>query len=115
MKKVCIISMVLLIAMSWCVSYAQKDATSTVQQARQEMGDKAARGVENVAFGWTEIPKRVVDLTKESGNPFWGITAGIFQGTLKAFARTTSGAVDIVTCGIDSSGKPLIQPDMNVE
>jgi len=47
---------------------------------------KAERGFMNVAFGWTEIPKRIVDKTKETNNPITGLLLGVFQGSCKAFA-----------------------------
>ena len=88
---------------------------STVSEYRMQVGDKAARGGKNVLFGWTELPKRIVDITKESNNPIWGVLAGTFQGTLKAVARTASGVSDIVTAPIAPDKPALIQPDINVQ
>lgn len=117
MKKVgivgLIISIVLISALIGQIAYAA--STPTVQDKRKQIGLKAERGVGNALYGWTEIPKRVVDITKESNNPIWGLLAGVFQGTGKAFARTTSGVVDVLTCGVKSDEKPFIQPDMAVE
>lgn len=79
------------------------------------VGDKAARGVKNVLFGWTEIPKRIVDITQETNNPFWGLLAGTFQGALKAMARTVSGVSDVVTAPIAADKGPLIQADIDLE
>ena len=56
----------------------------------------AEKGINNVFLGWTEIPKRIVDVTKES-NPINGIVAGVFQGTVRAFSRTASGISDMAT------------------
>ena len=72
---------------------------------------KAERGFSNALFGWTEIPKRIVDKAKES-NPIKGLLLGAFQGTCKAFARTASGAADIATFPIGSYDKPAVLPDM---
>ncbi len=117
MKKVGIMAIILLLVCSYVsTAYAAQGAEPlSLQESRKQIGQKAERGLENALFGWTEIPKRVVDITKESGNPFWGVLAGLFQGTLKAFAKTASGVVDVVTCGIKSDEKPFIQPDMNVQ
>jgi putative exosortase-associated protein (TIGR04073 family) len=79
------------------------------------VGNKAARGTKNVLFGWTEIPKRVVDITQETNNPFWGLLAGTFEGTLKAMARTVSGVSDVVTAPIAADKDPLIQADIDLE
>ncbi len=72
---------------------------------------KAERGFGNALFGWTEIPKRIVDISKET-NPIKGLVLGIMQGTGKAFARTASGLGDIVTFPIGSYDEPAVMPDM---
>ncbi len=72
---------------------------------------KAERGFMNAAFGWTEIPKRIVDKTKES-NPIKGLLLGTFQGTCKAFARTASGISELATFPIGRYDKPHVLPDM---
>jgi len=59
--------------------------------------DKMTRGSKNVALGWTEIPKAITQTTKDTDNPFLGITIGLLKGVANAFARTTSGAVDVIT------------------
>jgi len=120
MKKVFVFAMVLLLIFgSTSFLYAKSIDTATtesnVSSYRLEVGEKAARGTKNILFGWTELPKRVVDITKETNNPIWGLFAGTFQGTLKAVARTFSGAVDVLTAPIDPGKPPLMQPDINVE
>ena len=72
---------------------------------------KAERGFMNTAFGWTEIPKRIVDITKQS-NPIKGLLLGGWQGTWKAFARTASGISELVTFPLGSYDKPKVLPDM---
>ncbi len=73
---------------------------------------KAERGFMNAVFGWTEVPKRIVDKSKEYNNPLKGFVLGTFQGTCKAFARTASGLGDIVTFPIGGYEKPGVMPDM---
>ncbi|RKY42570.1 MAG: hypothetical protein DRP85_02220 [Candidatus Makaraimicrobium thalassicum] len=73
---------------------------------------KAERGFTNAVFGWTEIPKRIVDKTKETRNPFKGLLLGVFQGTCKAFARTVSGLADVATFPIGRYDRPAVLPDM---
>ena len=72
---------------------------------------KAERGFMNAAFGWTEIPKRIVDKTKES-NPIKGLLLGTWQGTCKALARTVSGVSELATFPIGRYDKPRVLPDM---
>jgi len=73
---------------------------------------KLERGVSNAAFGWTEIPKRIVDKTREYHNPIIGFMLGTFQGGCKAFARTASGISEVVTFPIGRYDKPRVLPDM---
>jgi len=92
---------------------APPQAGKSAQTGEYPMGpiQKLERGVGNAAFGWTEIPKRIVDQTKAS-NPIKGIIYGSLQGVCKAFARTISGLADIVTFPLGSYDKPAIVPDM---
>ena len=119
MKKLFVTTLIfMLIAGPSSLLYAGEAAVTTdetVSSYRLQVGEKAARGTKNVLFGWTEVPKRVVDLTKETNNPIWGVLAGTFQGTLKAVARTISGASDIVTAPISPDKAPLIQADIDVQ
>lgn len=120
MKRVGIMAIILLLVCSYSfIAYAAEGVKSaqtlSLQDSRKQIGQKAERGLEKALFGWTEIPKRIVDITKESRNPFWGLIAGVYQGTCKAFAKTASGVVDVATCGIKSNEKPFIQPDMDVK
>lgn len=112
-----IILMFLLIAGPSALLLAEEGAAveSDVDTYRLQVGEKAARGTKNILFGWTELPKQIVDITKETKNPIWGVVAGTFQGTLKAMARTASGVSDVVTAPIAPEKAPMIQGDINVE
>lgn len=72
---------------------------------------KLARGVKNVALGWTEIPKNIVSTSKQS-NAFVGITVGTAKGLFQAVARTVSGVVDVVTFPIGTYDRPAVKPSM---
>ena len=109
MRKVVVLLVLALFVCSFVV-YAQ-DSGSSIQDARKNVGNKAARGVKNAALGVTEIPKRIVDIYSETSNPFWAIVAGAYQGTIKAVVRTSSGLVDIVTCPVRPDEPPFIDPD----
>jgi|SRR3989338_7023423 len=74
------------------------------------MGTKAKRGVGNLLLGWTEIPKSIIQVTKDSRNPIWGITGGTLKGIGKAFPRTVSGAADLVTFPIPDYEKSPVSP-----
>lgn len=74
-------------------------------------GMKAERGIKNILFGWTEIPKSIIQVTRDSKNPFWGITGGTLKGIGKAFPRTVSGAADVVSFPIGDYNKMPVKPD----
>ena len=86
--------------------------TEEIRAYRLTIGEKAERGVKNILLGWTELPKRIIDTTRETKNPIWGVLVGTYEGTLKAVGRTISGIVDVVTAPIDPEGKPLFPPDI---
>ncbi len=72
---------------------------------------KAERGFMNAVYGWTEIPKRIVDKTKET-NPIKGVFLGAWQGSCKAFARTASGLSELATFPIGRYDSPQVIADM---
>ncbi len=72
---------------------------------------KIERGIHNVLFGWTEIPKSIISTTSEKKNPFLGITVGTLEGLGKAFPRTVSGISDIVTSPVGDPEKAYVSPD----
>jgi len=114
MKKTFVLITAVVLVLSCSAVFAAQQAPATATQAGEyPMGpiQKLGRGMGNVAFGWTEIPKRIVDVSKAS-NPIKGLIYGTLQGTCKAFARTLSGAADIVTFPIGSYDTPAILPDM---
>lgn len=76
----------------------------------KDVPEKAARGAKNLVLGWTEIPNTIVSVTKDTKNPLIGLTVGTVKGILNAFARTTSGAVDVVTSPSGNKG-----PDMKTQ
>ena len=83
-----------------------------IRAYRLTIGEKAARGVKNILLGWTELPKRIIDITKETNNPIWGLFVGTYEGTLKAVGRTLSGVSDVLTAPINPEGAPFIPVDI---
>ncbi|MBN1526662.1 MAG: exosortase system-associated protein, TIGR04073 family [Candidatus Omnitrophica bacterium] len=84
--------------------------TSTVA-TEHGVGMKAERGIKNVLFGWTDIPRSIIQVTRDSRNPIWGLTAGTFKGIGKAFPRTVSGAADIITAPMGDYDREFIKSD----
>jgi putative exosortase-associated protein (TIGR04073 family) len=71
--------------------------------------DKAQRGINNMLFGWTDIPKSIFEVTRDSGNPVYGLTGGTLKGVGKAFPRTVSGISDVLSSPMDDSD--TLRPD----
>lgn len=77
----------------------------------QGSAKKLARGTRNVLLGWTELPKGIIDTTRQS-NALVGLTIGTLKGIGQVFARTVSGAVEVVTFPIGRYDRPTVKPAM---
>ncbi|GEM_PF-706789 len=89
-------------------------AASNVQaksKAQVVEKDKIQTVQGNVLLGWTEIPKAIAAVTKDSDNPFLGLTVGLLKGVANAFARTVSGLGDAATLH-NPEYKSVIKPSM---
>lgn len=78
--------------------------------AKNRAGVQAERGLKNILLGWTDIPKSVMEVTMDSGNPVWGLAAGTFQGIGRAFPRTVSGISDVVTSPAANCNDTPVRP-----
>lgn len=92
-------------------SPANKGSGQAGTSSSRGAGIKAERGVKNILFGWTDIPRSIIQVTRDSKNPFWGLTAGTFKGIGKALPRTVSGIADVATFPLADYDKPLVRPD----
>lgn len=105
MKRVFIIALVTAIILGMALPALA--APKKVDATRLERGGK------NVALGWTEIPDAIIKVTKDTNNPLLGITVGLVKGVLNAFARTVSGAMDVVTSPVCPKAEgPAIKTEM---
>lgn len=121
MKILKVAIIILMILSVGCLSYAETKANispankDTVKAKSsgsvRGAGMKAERGIKNILFGWTEIPKSIIQVTKDSRNPIWGITGGTFKGIGKAIPRTVSGAADLISFPIADYEKMPVKPD----
>ena len=84
---------------------------ATSDALQHKPGMKAERGIKNILFGWTEIPKSIIQVTRDSKNPIWGLTGGTLKGIGKAFPRTVSGVADVVSFTIADYDKTPVKPD----
>ena len=86
-------------------------ASATTPSLAHKPGMKAERGIKNILFGWTDIPKSIIQVTRDSKNPIWGLTAGTLKGVGKAFPRTVSGVADVVSFPMGDYDKMPVHPD----
>ncbi|MDQ6982450.1 MAG: exosortase system-associated protein, TIGR04073 family [Mariprofundus sp.] len=61
-----------------------------------DSGAKFTRGLANVVTGWGEIPKNIVNESRDN-NVLVGLTYGTFKGAAHGVGRTAVGAFDLVT------------------
>jgi len=64
-------------------------------------GAKFTRGIANSATGWGEIPKNIVNESRDH-NVLVGITYGTIKGAIHTVGRTVVGAFDLATFFIPS-------------
>lgn len=75
--------------------------------------DKFKRGIINTLTGWLEIPKKVIETTKEE-NLFKGLTIGLAKGIGNGVARTAVGLCETTTfiAPIPKSNyEPIMEPE----
>ncbi len=114
MKKLFCVAIIILLALSFAgISYAAA-ACSSKDIACGAM-NKAGRGLKNLCLGWTDIPLSIYNTTNDTKNAALGLTVGAWDGFKKAFPRTISGAVDLVTFPIPDYEKSPVKPDPLME
>jgi len=87
---------------------AVAEATEEKEQASPSglrAGKKVAHGTRDMLLGWTEIPKEVAEVRRETKNPTWGLLAGSFRGAMKAVQVTTSGITEVITAPVAAEKK----------
>lgn len=88
---------------------AAPDTARTVKQKTYgaQVGEKALNGVTNLGTAWLEIPKNVVNTTKET-NILYGMIGGLGMGIFNTMGRLSTGLIDLVSAPIPSD--PLVSP-----
>ena len=67
---------------------------------KEEMQEKISRGLANVLSSFGEIPKGIVDTTKDVEFPVYETVEGLFRGVGKTLVRLISGVYDLVVSPI---------------
>jgi len=81
-------------------------ALMTAQSAHAEsyftgFGNKLSQGISNMATGFIEIPKNVINISSEQ-NMFVGLSWGLLRGVGHGVSRTLVGAAEFITSPIPS-------------
>lgn len=78
----------------------------------QDAFKKLGRGVVNTFTGWIEVPKGIVDESKES-NVFTGLTVGTIKGFGLGLVRTGAGIYEALTFPfpIPEGYEPIVKPE----
>jgi putative exosortase-associated protein (TIGR04073 family) len=80
-----------------------------------KMFHNLGRGLVNVLTGWLELPKNIADTWKKT-DPFTGFVIGGVKGIAWSWARTCTGAYDVVTFPfpVPKDYESLIEPESAV-
>ncbi|MEW6170275.1 MAG: exosortase system-associated protein, TIGR04073 family [Candidatus Omnitrophota bacterium] len=100
MKKVILVALVAIFALSFTCAYAQSPII------------KLGRGLTNTASGWLELVKQPYETTKAE-NLLAGLTVGILKGVGMGLVRTGVGIYELITFPIPAPKgfEPLLQPE----
>lgn len=87
-----------------CVLTCTLMMTSTVQAESYLTGftNKISQGLANIAFGFIEIPKNIINITNDQ-NIFVGMTWGVVRGVVHGVSRTLVGGAEFITSPIPTS------------
>ena len=105
MKKIAVVGKIVIVSLmlvSVSVSHAEEH-----DSYQRNVIDKAGNGFANIATGWLEIPKNIINTTNK-GNFILGFFGGLAKGIVNMAGRTGAGIADLVTFPIPS--QPIVQP-----
>ncbi|GFO54099.1 hypothetical protein GMSM_11060 [Geomonas sp. Red276] len=116
MARLTLPAVVLATCLLTCAPSARALESQTIENASAQevvdgMANKFARGVANIATGWLEFPKQIVNTSKEEGVGK-GIAVGPLKGIGMTLVRTISGVAETMTFFVSTPGfyDPLIDP-----
>jgi putative exosortase-associated protein (TIGR04073 family) len=77
------------------------------QSYGERVGEKAVNSFANLATGWLEMPKNVIN-TMNHSNIIYGFTGGLAKGIVHMTGRMGVGIADLITLPLAT--KPIIYP-----
>ena len=84
-----------------CILTCSLMMTSTVK-AENYFVDKLSQGAANIAFGFIEIPKNMINITNDQ-NILVGLTWGLIRGIVQGVSRTLVGGLEVITSPVPTS------------
>jgi putative exosortase-associated protein (TIGR04073 family) len=87
---------------------AERPQTVSRKTTSAAAENRCLAGASNLAGGWLEIPKNVVNVTNKSDFIVYGLFGGLFKGAIDTIGRTGGGLLDLVACPFNM--EPVIQP-----
>ncbi len=81
------------------VGAAMTSPTIHAKSYIEGFSDKVSQGFANMAFGFVEIPKNIINVSNDH-NIFVGMTWGLLRGVGHTVGRTVVGAAEFVTSPI---------------
>lgn len=75
----------------------------------EKIGMKAASAFANIATGWLEIPKNIINVSNaKDSNIFYGFVGGTFKGAINTVGRAAVGITDLLTFPLPT--EPIAYP-----
>lgn len=65
------------------------------------VSNKLSQGIANMASGFLELPKNVINITDED-NILMGMTWGVLRGSIEGVSRTLVGSIEFISSPIPS-------------
>jgi putative exosortase-associated protein (TIGR04073 family) len=91
----------------WEIDAPSPKIPTKPQTYGERVGEKAASSFANLATGWLEMPKNVINTTNQS-NIIYGFIGGLAKGMVHTAGRMGVGIADLVTLPLAT--KPIIYP-----
>ncbi|MDD1612024.1 MAG: exosortase system-associated protein, TIGR04073 family [Methylococcaceae bacterium] len=91
----------------WDIDAPSPNIPTKPQSYGERVGEKALSSFANIATGWLEMPKNIINTTNQS-NVIYGFIGGLAKGMVYTAGRMGVGVADLVTLPLAT--KPILYP-----
>jgi putative exosortase-associated protein (TIGR04073 family) len=95
------------VTQAWDIDAPSPKIPTKPQSYGERISEKAVSSFANLATGWLEMPKNVINTTNQS-NIIYGFTGGLAKGMIHTAGRMGVGIADLITLPLAT--KPMIYP-----